>query len=179
MKLFWCGKPWPQFLKATSFSAGKKHAGGHFANWAQVQKIYSASLRLQQVNQLQASPTVFFEHDVTDSKKLGDVPFAMWWVTDCRNICCRQLFFASIYRASILNVLTADTMNLLTSFLLRHFNHEQSSQHLTSKAPLDMYVCSHILGINSVINLALTLLTRSVFSLFMVYPLGFCEYLCW
>ncbi|CAM6012785.1 unnamed protein product [Sphagnum balticum] len=62
----------------------------------------------------------------------------MWWVTDCRNICCRQLFFASIYRASILNMLTADTMNLLTLFLLRHFNHEQSPQHLTSKAPLDM-----------------------------------------
>ncbi len=179
MKLFWCGKPWPQFLEATSFSAGKKHAGGHLANWAQVQKIDSASVRLQQVNQLQASPTVFSEQDVTNSKKLGDVPFAMWWVTDCRNICCRQLFFASIYRASILNMLTADTMNLLTLFLLCHFNHEQSPQHLTSKAPLDMYVCSHILHINSVINLAPTLLTRSVFSLFLVYPLGFCEYLCW
>lgn len=138
MKRFWCGKPWPQFVEATSFSAGKKHAGGHLANWAQVQKVDSASLRLQQVNQLQASPTVFSEQDVTNSKKLGDAPFAMWWVTDRRNICCRQLFFASIYRASISNMLTPETMNLLTSFLLHHFNHEQSSQHLTSKAPLDM-----------------------------------------
>jgi hypothetical protein len=107
------------------------------------------------------------------------VPFAMWWVTDCRNICCRKLSFASIYRAFILNMLTAETMILLTLFLLHRFNHEQSSHHLTSKAPLDMYVCSHILHINSVMNLAPTLLTRSVFSLFLVCPLGFCEYLCW
>jgi hypothetical protein len=179
VKWFWCGKPWPQFLEATSFSTGKKHAGGHLANWAQVQKIDSASLRLQQVNQLQASPTCFSEQDVTDSKKLGDMPFAMWWVTNCRNICCRQFFFASIYRAFISNMLTVETMILLTSFLLHHFNHEQSSHHLTSKAPLDMYVCSHILHINGVMNLAPTLLTRSMFSLFSVYPLGFCEYLCW
>ncbi len=178
MKRFWCGKL-ATVSRSNFLLSGEETCRCHLANWAQVQKIDSASLRLQQVNQLQASPTVFSEQDVTDSKKLGDVPFAMWWITDCRNIYCRQLFFASIYRASISNMLTAETMNLLTSFLLHHFNHEQSSQHLTSKATLDMYVCSHILHINSVMNLAPTLLTRSVFSLFLVYPLGFCEYLCW
>jgi delta 1-pyrroline-5-carboxylate dehydrogenase len=63
--------PGHSLLKQLYSQQRRNMQAAHLANWAQVQKIDSATLRLQQVNQLQASPTVFSEQDVTDSKEIG------------------------------------------------------------------------------------------------------------
>lgn len=60
VKQFWCGKPWPQFVEATLFSAEKKHAGGPSCQLGSSSEDWFSYIKASAGQSAASQPNCFF-----------------------------------------------------------------------------------------------------------------------